>query len=178
MKRRAHFVLLALLAVAAAAVSLATAVVAVAHHDGPAVGQLPPPLDLPLIKGRSPRFSLADARGAPLVVEVFASWCGACESAAPALAAAALAPRRQAVRVIGVSVDDDPFLAAVAAGRWGIPYDVAFDDVGAADSWNVRSLPALIVVDADGRVVRVATGAPDPGTLERWLSEVGASRVD
>ncbi|MBN2192030.1 MAG: TlpA family protein disulfide reductase [Polyangiaceae bacterium] len=158
--------------------SLGWAFVAAARHSGPAIGTLPPPVDLPLVKGKTPRFSLADARGTPVVIEVFASFCHACETAAPTLAEAARADRARDVRFVGISVDDDPFLAAVAAHRWGIPYDVAFDDGGVADAWQVTTLPAVIVVDAQGRVRHVGAGAPKARELEQWLGDVGAARLN
>ncbi len=149
-----------------------------AGRSGPPVGVAAPPLDLPLVKGDVPRFSLVEERGRPVLIEVFASWCRACEGAAPTLAAASRVRRAREVRFVGVSVDDDPFLAAVAAQRWSIPYDVAFDDVGAADTWKVDRLPAVIVVDAAGSVRHVGSSAPTAAELERWLADVGAPRVD
>ena len=38
---------------------------------------------------------------------------------------------------------------------------------------NIAVLPTFVVVDAEGRVAKVATGAPSAAKLESWLSEVG-----
>ncbi len=158
--------------------ALGGAVVAFARPSGPPMGEFPPPLDLPLVKGPAPRFSLAAERGRPVVLEVFASWCGACETTAATLADASRVRRARDVRFVAVSVDDDPFLAAVAAHRWQIPYDVAFDDAGVADAWQVSRLPAVIVVDAGGAVRHFGSAAPTADQLEGWLADVGAPRVE
>lgn len=152
--------------------------VATGRASGPPPGERLAPVDLPLVKGATPRFSLAQARGRPLVIEIFASWCAACQKASPILADAARARRARETRFVAVSVDDSPFLAAVAARRWAIPYDVAFDDRGVADVWEVTRLPTVIVVDAQGRVSRVVAGVPSASEVERWLDEVGAGRLD
>ncbi|HMJ13752.1 MAG TPA: TlpA disulfide reductase family protein [Polyangiaceae bacterium] len=158
------------------AAAVALAMLLMPRRSGPKVGESAKPIDLPLVTGSS-RFSLAENKGQPLVVEAFASWCSACRSAAPTLAAASRARRARPVRFIGVSVDDSPERARQAKEEWRIPYDIALDDGRFSKDYAVRLLPTLVVIDAEGRVRRVSSGRPSAAELESWLGEVGAERL-
>jgi peroxiredoxin len=147
------------------------------QSSGPAKDALAPDFTLPVVAGGTGRFHLADARGTPVMVEVFASWCGVCRHSAPAVAAAALAPRQREVRFVGVSVDQSADEAVGAAKAWNIPYAVAFDDGKLAKAWNVTVLPTFVLIDAEGRVRHVSAGSPSDKELETWLGEVGAARL-
>lgn len=157
------------------AVAVVLAMLVFPRRSGPTVGEPAKAFELPLVN-RDARFALSDAKGQPVLVEAFASWCAACRSAAPTLAAAAQATRARPVRFIGVSLDDSPEQARRAAQDWRIPYDVALDDGDFSNAYRVRLLPTFVLIDAEGRVRRVSTGRPSPSELERWLADVGAER--
>lgn len=157
------------------ALGIAVALVA-KKPSGPPVGDLAAEFDLPDANGSS-RVKLSDLRGAPVVVEVFASWCGACRQAAPMLREAALSKRKSDVHFLGVSVDADPRVASRLKESWNIPYAVLHDDGSVAAKYRIQVLPTVIVIDADGHVRHVSSGAPRAATLEAWLGEVGAARL-
>jgi cytochrome c biogenesis protein CcmG/thiol:disulfide interchange protein DsbE len=144
--------------------------VVVRRHSGPETGTPAAAFDLPLV-GSEARFNLAAQRGKPVLVEVFASWCGACRRAAPTLADA-FADHRANVQFVGVVVDDDPREAARVKSDWGIPYDVAMDDGSVSRNYNVQLLPTIILIDKTGTVRRVTTGMPTRSQLEGWIAEL------
>lgn len=123
------------------------------------------------------RFHLAEHRGTPVLIEVFASWCSVCRHAAPVIAEAAGAKRSKAVQFVGVSVDDNPEIAERTKLAWGIPYDVVFDDGRFSRTYDVKLLPTFILVGADGAVRKAASGSLSSSELESWLSGVGAGRM-
>lgn len=127
--------------------------------------------DLPLIgsdaRGRR-TLGLEDRDGRPMVIEVFASWCGVCRRAAPMLARAHARHRRE-LAFVGVSVDSDFAAAERMKREWKIPYPVAHDSDGAfARAYQVSVLPTFILVDRDGQVQSVSTGAPSAEQLDEW----------
>lgn len=138
--------------------------------SGPETGKPAAAFDLPLV-GSEGRFNLAEHRGKPVLVEVFASWCGACQRSAPTLAET-FQDHRANVKFVGVLVDDDPAQAQNVKSDWGIPYDVAFDDGSVSRNYNVKLLPTLILIDQAGTVRRVSTGMPTRLQLEGWLREL------
>jgi len=140
-----------------------------ARSSGPEEGSVAAPFELKLLN-RDGAFRLADQRGKPVVMEVFASWCGACRRATPSLAEAYRAHGTDAT-FIGVSVDDRPQDALAAKNGWGIPYDVARDDGSVARAYEVSRLPTVIVIGRDGVVRHVTTGSASSSEIERFIGD-------
>jgi thiol-disulfide isomerase/thioredoxin len=119
-----------------------------------AAGTLVPGADLEL--GRT----LAAARGRPVVVNVWASWCEPCRSEFPLLQRAA---RRFAgqVRFLGVDAGDDEADARAFLAEHPTPYAHISDPHGrAAMAMGAgRAMPTTIFYDADGERRHVAEGA-------------------
>ena len=134
-----------------------------------------PGFDLPLVAeatGSISRWSLEGHKGKPVLIEVFASWCGTCRRSAPTLAEAH-EKYGDKLEFLGISMDDNAEAAALAKQHWRIPYAVAHDDRGAfARAYKIRVLPTFVLLDQDGRIAEVTTGAPSPGRVEEWATAV------
>jgi thiol-disulfide isomerase/thioredoxin len=147
--------------------------------SGPSVGAAASDFDLPVVANLPEgRFRLADQRGKPVLIEVFASWCPSCRSMAGTLSDVSATRRAREVSYVAVSVDDDPEAARDVAAAWRVPYAVAHDDGSVSRQYSIRSLPTLILVDEAGMVREVAAGGVSRSKLERWLSEVGAPALE
>ncbi len=141
---------------------------------GPSKGGGAPGFDLPVVAANSPggRVSLEERDGKPVLIEVFASWCGSCRKSAPVLARAH-EKYGSRLEFVGVSVDDNRDAAVRAKESWHIPYTVAYDDRGAfARAYKIRVLPTFVLVDREGRIQKVSAGTLSPGTLDEWAESV------
>jgi thiol-disulfide isomerase/thioredoxin len=147
------------------------------RSSGPATGEQAADFSLPVVAGTPGEFRLAEQRGKPVLVEVFASWCGVCRRTAPTVGRAAEQPRKRDVRFVGISVDDSAEEARRVALEWRIPYDVLHDTGQFARSYHIESLPTFVLIGDDGRVLEVNVGALSEAQLERWMGEVGAERL-
>ncbi|MEM8922352.1 MAG: TlpA disulfide reductase family protein [Actinomycetota bacterium] len=88
--------------------------------------------------------------GRPVVVNIWASWCGPCRAEMPLLDAAADAYGEDAV-ILGVAANDDPDSAAAFLDELDITYPNAFDTTGDIhDVLDVRAFPTTYVFGADG----------------------------
>ncbi len=144
--------------------------------SGPDTGVLAPDFDLPLVTADGARFRLAEHRGEPVLIEVFASWCQACRGSAPTLVEVAGARRARPVQVLAISVDDEAEVAAATARAWGLNVPVAHADAAFSREYGVTVLPTYTLIGPDGTVLESASGPLGASRLERWLSDVGAAR--
>lgn len=139
--------------------------------SGPKEGVAAAAIDLPLAGVENQRFRLEEHRGKPVLIEVFASWCGACRRAAPELSEAYQRHAKN-VTFVGVSIDGSVDDARRVKDEWKIPYDVAIDDGGMAKAYGIEVLPTFVLVDRDGKVRNVSIGAPSGSDVDDWISEL------
>ena len=141
----------------------------VRHSSGPKEGAPAAAFDLPLV-GDAGRISLAAQHGKPLLMEVYASWCGVCQRSAPRLAEAWRAHHAD-VTFLAVSVDEDPAAASRLKSDWNIPFAVALDDGSVSRNYGIDMLPTLIYIDKNGKVKHASAGVTSRSDLEDWLTE-------
>lgn len=119
------------------------------------------------------QFDLAVYDGQVRVVNVWASWCAACEQEHPELIRAARRLDGQPVQFVGLNVQDDPDDARAMLDEMGHnPYPSVVDRDGRiAIDWGVFGVPETFLVDRDGMVRAKQTGP----VTEQWLLDaVGA----
>ncbi len=116
-----------------------------------------PDISLPCL-GNGPDIRLADLRG-PLVLNVWAQWCGPCREEAPYLAELAKKANGK-VQLLGIDYDDPrPELAVKFAvdHKWDYPHVVDLDK-STQRALKIGGPPLTAFIDKDGAVVYVHRG--------------------
>ena len=94
-----------------------------------------------------------------VIVDLFATWCPPCQQETPVLRELAAAYGDRGVQVIGISIGELPSTVAAYAERYELGYlllvDVNSELFRAAGAGGI---PTKLILDADGRVLRVVTG--------------------
>ena len=122
-----------------------------------------------------PAFQLPDDfRGRPLLVNVWASWCGPCIKEMPELDRFAGTQGDAGVQVLGLALDD-PQAVREFLQRIPVGYPQAIDAPGPADAGvqlgNPKGvLPYSILVSADGRLLKQRIGPFEDGEIDRWAA--------
>lgn len=121
----------------------------------PPVSNALPDITLPCL-GEGPDIRLADLRG-PLVLNVWAQWCGPCRDEAPYLAELAKSGK---VQMLGIDyADPRPELAVKFATDEGLAYPHLTDaDKTIQRALKVAGPPLTAFIDKDGAVVYVHRG--------------------
>jgi cytochrome c biogenesis protein CcmG/thiol:disulfide interchange protein DsbE len=166
-------VTLLLLAFVAAAAPHATVIGPSARLDRPA-----PPFTLDTFGGRP--LALSDLRGRPVVLNFWASWCGACQEEAPVLARAWAEYRQRGVAFVGVAIHEvSPLKGDVDhnpkayAKRWNLTYQNGRDRGGRiAEAYRVSGVPETYFIDAAGRIVLKYSGPLTEPALHRHLADL------
>jgi len=124
------------------------------------------------------RLDLTTLRGAPVVLNVWGSWCAPCRREAPTLEAAKQKLEPQGVRFVGVDTREDDAAQALAfQRRYGISYPSLVDDGGLLLALRgavpPSSIPSTLVLDAQGRIAaRISGPVPSVTTLVDLVADV------
>lgn len=159
---------------------LTVALVAVACSDGGGTdgttGSLLPtdPYELPEFDLASYEALLSELEGTPVLVNVWASWCGPCEDEAPHLAAAH-AEFGDRVQFLGVDILDEREAARRFMHQYDWTYPSVYDLPGAIrDGLGLLGQPVTLFYDASGELVSTWTGALTEDTLRDNLELIAA----
>jgi thiol-disulfide isomerase/thioredoxin len=124
--------------------------------SGAAVDHGMPPITLSCLGGGRP-VDLAALRG-PMVVNFWASWCGACRDEMPALAA--YAKSHPAVTIVGIDfLDPHPDAALKLATSSKVTYPLVVDPKGVLDEASplphISGMPMTLFLDAKGAIAHI-----------------------
>jgi thioredoxin 2 len=119
-----------------------------AAQGSPRCGNCRAPLPWIAEAGDADFGEVAEQASLPVLVDLWATWCGPCRMVSPALekVAADLAGR---IKLVKVDIDRSP---------------------GLARRFDVQAVPTLLVLD-HGRQVARQTGAAPANALRRWVDE-------
>jgi len=144
-----------------------------------AVGQVLPDAVMAGLNG--PNKPLSSYRGRPLIINVWASWCGPCRKEAASLERLAWSEAGGRYTVIGISNDDE----RDAALKWLRHSNATISHyIDSGPRWTLEhmlgasTIPVTVLVDAQGRVVARFRGARDWNSAEsiRLVESAFASR--
>lgn len=150
--------------------------------DGTANGGAETPVPaagLPDSPDALPEFDLAGfetlvggLRGTPVLVHVWASWCGPCNEEAPRIAAAH-AEYGDRIRFLGVDILDSREGARDFIATYGWDFPSVFDP-GAEirDGLGLLGQPVSLFYAADGTLVSTYTGPLSEAELEARIAEI------
>ena len=133
-----------------------------------------PDVPLPCL-GSGPARAVDNGDGRPTVVNLWASWCAPCVREMPLLQSTS-ERAGEAVRFVGIDIQDEPASAASLLEATGVRYD-QYDDPDGEVRSAIRAvgLPVTLVFDAQGREVARRFGEIKGSWLDDALRKAGAT---
>jgi cytochrome c biogenesis protein CcmG, thiol:disulfide interchange protein DsbE len=117
------------------------------------------------------KVDLARYRGKVVLLNFWATWCAPCELEMPTFVKWQSMYGARGLRVIGISMDDDPDLARKAYVRLKLNYPVAMGDAELGELFGgVLGLPVTYLIDGRGEIRARFQGEAD-------LKEIGKQMV-
>lgn len=114
-------------------------------------------------------FDLAQYRGTPIILNVWATWCTPCRTEMPVLQAAQDRFDGK-LQIIGVTDDLNREAAIDAASQAGVSYPLLVDDDGRLQSdLGITGLPATVFLDESGQILELHAGALDAAGLDQLI---------
>ena len=111
--------------------------------------------------------SLQSLRGRVVVVNIWASWCGPCQSEAPVLQRWYGRIKSLGGTVVGIDTFDARSDAVAFVHKFHLTYPILRDPDGSAKSkFGVTGFPESFVIDRDGRVAALERGPVDDGFMQ------------
>jgi thiol-disulfide isomerase/thioredoxin len=135
------------------------------------LGGILPDVTLRGING--PSRKLSDFRGSPLIINMWASWCGPCRAEMASLERVAWRDRKPHFGIIGISTDDDPGKAAALIHVRNTTISHFIDSHQQVESMlGASRLPLTVLIDRNGRILKKIVGATD------WDSDKALQLID
>ncbi len=132
---------------------------------------LAPAFTVKTLDGKS--FSLASKRGAPVVVNFWASWCTPCDIEAPVLEKIYKRYKGAGVGFIAVAVEDTKKDARKFATRHRLTFPVGLDETGdVMAAYRANLIPQTYVIGPDGYVTYTRMGIVDEDTLVKEIAKL------
>ena len=104
--------------------------------------------------------SFADFKGKPLIINVWASWCGPCRAEMDSLERLATRYNGKEFNIIGISTDDYRDRATAFIKHTNISFKNYLDSqLFLENMLGANRIPLTLLVDANGRVLRKVRGA-------------------
>ncbi|HEX7064660.1 MAG TPA: TlpA disulfide reductase family protein [Bacillales bacterium] len=136
------------------------------------VGSQAPGFTLTSLSGKT--YSLSEARGQPIVLNFWNSWCSPCKKETPELARLYSQYKGQ-FQLYGINVTADDSLGAVKlfVEDYGINYPVLLDKSGnVSEMYNVHSRPVTYLISSDGIIVDKIRGYEGPELLRKKIKNL------
>ena len=120
-----------------------------------------------------PSVDLARLGGKPVLINLWATWCGPCREEMPILQNAHMR-HRDKIAFLGVDTKDNPQQAAAFLQEVGATYPQVVDLEGRllVEHLRVPGLPVTVVLDPEGEVIKKHVGAFSEESLDSLIREV------
>ncbi len=104
--------------------------------------------------------SFSDFKGKPLLINIWASWCGPCRAEMASLERLSQRYNKKAFNIIGISTDDYRDKAVDFIRQTGISFENFLDHKLLLENMlGAKTIPLTVLVDAEGRVLKKVRGS-------------------
>ena len=130
--------------------------------------------DFTLLDQAESPITLSELRGRPVLINLWASWCGPCRAEMPAIqeVSEAYADAGLVVLAVNATNQDSRANALAFAEEHGLDFPILFDVEGlVSQAYRLQALPSTYFVDEFGVIEEVVIGGPMAEALLRTRVE-------
>jgi cytochrome c biogenesis protein CcmG, thiol:disulfide interchange protein DsbE len=132
------------------------------------IGAIAADFQLPALSGET--VALSDYEGQVILVNTWATWCPPCKAEMPAIHEYYQAHQNDGFVVLAINSQEDAATVQRFIKAQGFTFPVLLDtQASVLDQYKVRGLPTSFIIDRDGVIRYVHTGAITPQQLENVI---------
>ena len=123
------------------------------------------------------KVTLKDFQGKPIIINVFASWCGPCKAEMPLFENIYEAYKNEDIMLLMINMTDGQRETQKSAEDFmkneGYTMPIYFDkDLDFSMKYNVMGIPRTLFIDKDGNIIKDHTSMIDAITLNDYIAEL------
>lgn len=135
------------------------------------VGSQAPDFELVDLNGETHR--LSDYKGQGVFLNFWGTWCGPCEREMPAMNRQYTAYKTQGVQTLAINIAQSDLEVNNYVKNMGLTFPVAIDKTKSVmEAYNVGTLPATVLIDPEGKVVKVITGEMSEANIAAYMEAI------
>ncbi len=116
---------------------------------------------------------LSDFKGKPVLIDFWATWCPPCRAAIPEIQKLHKTYSSKGLVVLGISTDQGGWDEVKSfAGEYGITYRILKGTDDILDSYQVRTIPMVVLLNKEGRIVKRYLGFGGDDELEKDVKSI------
>lgn len=147
-------------------------------YNGPLIGKPAPDFTLNTLGASTPgKLTLAKFKGHPIILNMWASWCGPCQDEAPLFENAWKQNQAKGLVIIGINGQEaQPQDGLGFIQKYGLTYQNVSDTSGSvAINYGATYMPHTIFIDRKGNIAFIVPGQITDQKLQQYLTRIMAS---
>lgn len=126
--------------------------------------------DVPILGGGN--FVLSDNLDKPVLINIFATWCGPCVAELPSLQQIYDEYGQEMhVIIINVGEEESAVQQFVNDNQYTMPFALSGNEGPWPDEYFVEYIPQTFMVSTDGTIIKFVAGSTDHASFERYVIE-------
>jgi thiol-disulfide isomerase/thioredoxin/outer membrane lipoprotein-sorting protein len=135
------------------------------------VGKMSP--EIKLVDEAGHEVELSSYRGHPLLIDVWATWCGPCMEELPLLNRIRKATAGTDLKITAIDEDSEPGVAATLLKRREYDWEDFHFNPSVRKGLPTSGIPLLVLIDATGKIVYYHTGTGDESAMIAAIAKLG-----
>jgi thiol-disulfide isomerase/thioredoxin len=122
-------------------------------------------------------YSLAALKGKPVLLDFWATWCGPCRKATPAVEQVYRQYKDQGLIVLGVDGGEQSAVVTDFLKKTPMAYPAVLSGESTVlKDYQVKAFPSFVLIDRDGKIAAYEVGLGGNEMLTEMLEKVGLSK--
>ncbi|MGM9966918.1 thiol-disulfide oxidoreductase ResA [Rummeliibacillus sp. POC4] len=129
--------------------------------------------DFSLVDLNGETHKLSDYKGQGVLLNFWGTWCKPCKKEMPAINNQYKQFKNQGVQILGINIAQSNLEVSSYADKLGVEFPIAIDKTKSVmRAYNVDPLPTTVLIDKDGKIVKIITGEMTETDIEKYLKSI------